>query len=215
MRKKDWERSKRKNCSLKKKLSYERWVVVSDVHIITFNSWTNDFQRQSQLEEESQLGYEAAKRLEEEEKRTERQQLEEDERMAELLSQEFIIQQIVSYCPLLNNMMWLITRTCTLGKTWTSSCWRQEIRWKIEQRNGLSHCTVCLTWHPWYNLSLQELTASTSKTYHLNTTSRLKTPKRKTAVHPKCPTHSESPSVKPITFWLKPAKHTVSSPANQ
>ena len=54
------------------------------------------YQRQSRLQEESELGYEAAKLMEDEEKRKERQQLEDDQRMAELLSQEFILQQIVS-----------------------------------------------------------------------------------------------------------------------
>ena len=42
------------------------------------------------------MGYEAAKLLEEEERIKENQQLEEDQRMAELLSQEFILQQIVT-----------------------------------------------------------------------------------------------------------------------
>ena len=41
------------------------------------------------------MGYEAAKLLEEEERMKENKQLEEDEKMAELLSQEFILQQIV------------------------------------------------------------------------------------------------------------------------
>ena len=47
------------------------------------------------LDEESRLGYEAAKLLEEEERRKEHQQLEEDRRVAELLTQEFLLQQIV------------------------------------------------------------------------------------------------------------------------
>ena len=41
------------------------------------------------------MGYETAKLLEEEERMKDNKQFEEDEKMAELLSQEFILQQIV------------------------------------------------------------------------------------------------------------------------
>ena len=50
------------------------------------------------------IGYEAAKRLEEQERRREHDQLQEDRRMAELLSQEFLVQQIVSNCFLSKRM---------------------------------------------------------------------------------------------------------------
>jgi hypothetical protein len=62
---------------------------------IAHRDLVNFKQRQCKLEEECQLGYKAAKLLEEEERVKENQQLEEDQRMAELLSQDFILRQIV------------------------------------------------------------------------------------------------------------------------
>jgi hypothetical protein len=123
--------------------------------------------------------------------------------MAELLSQDFILRQIVKVY-LFDSLLWTCDLYRKVKKSRRLKIWRWLKDWAkkwfvliTSSINLQSISMLCFQENP---------VASCPKATPPAKIPKLKTLKGKSAVHPKSP--SPSPSVRPITFWLKPVNQT-------